>query len=593
MLYPRESESREIHDLCGIWNFKTDANGEGFDAKWYEKPLRQTIPMPVPSSYNDITQDAAIRDHIGDVWYDREFFVPAGWNGKRVMLRIGSATHQSTLYVNGQQVAFYKGGYLPYEADVSDVVEYGAANRVTLAVNNVLDDTTLPPGVVKSIDHPDFPDGYKIQEYQHDFFNYSGIHRPVRLYCTPKTYIDDVSVVTDVKGSDGIVEYEVYTAGAGKAEIKVRLLDANGKKVATADGAKGKLKVAKAKLWKPGKAYLYKLEITAAGEQETDVYRLPVGIRTVQVKGKKFLINGEEFYFQGFGKHEDMDIKGKGLDEAMIVKDFNLMDWIGANSFRTSHYPYSEELMNFADEQGFVIIDETPAVGLYIFKGKQDKFTPEFLSGLEGHHIDMIEDLIARDKNHPSVVMWSIANEAASQEESFRPYFKHCFEAARKADPQDRPMTMAVHTWFDNDVAVEHCDVICLNRYWGWYGNPGHLDLIENKGRWEIENWWKHQKKPMILSEYGADTIMGMHADPPVIFTEEYQVEMLKRIHRILDSLDFIIGEHVWNFADFLTKQGISRVGGNKKGVFNRQRQPKTIAHYLRKRWAKKDLFGK
>ncbi len=589
MLYPRESETREIKDLSGIWNFRQDTKGEGWDKKWYAKPLKSTIPMPVPASYNDITQDSGLRDHIGDVWYDRDFFVPTSWQGKRVVLRVGSATHKSTLFVNGQELVTYKGGYLPYEADVSDVVEYGRSNRVTVVVNNVLDDTTLPPGEIKTIDHPDFPDGYRIQDYQHDFFNYSGIHRPVRLYCTPKTYIDDVAVITDIRGESGIVQYQVDIAG-GKGAVSVRLLDAGGRKVAEGQGESGKLTVKKARLWQPGKAYLYTLEVSC--NDGDDVYRLPVGIRTVKVKGKKFLINGKEFYFQGFGKHEDMDIKGKGLDEVLIVKDFNLMQWIGANSFRTSHYPYSEELMNYADEQGMVVIDETPAVGLYMFKRQQDKFTKEFLSGLEGHHCDMVRDLIARDKNHPCVVMWSLANEAASQEKAFGPYFKRVFEVARESDPQNRPMTMAVHTWFDNDLAVEHCDVICLNRYWGWYGNPGHLDLIEQKGEWEIKNWYKHQKKPMILSEYGADTIAGMHNDPPVIFTEEYQCEMIKRINNILDRLDFVIGEHLWNFADFMTKQGISRVMGNKKGVFTRQRQPKTVAHMIRKRWTGKDLFS-
>lgn len=90
------------------------------------------------------------------------------------------------------------------------------------------------------------------------------------------------------------------------------------------------------------------------------------------------------------------------------------------------------------------------------------------------------------------------------------------------------------------------------------------------------------------MSEYGADTIAGFHQDPPVMFSEEYQCELLKRYHNIFDKLDFVIGEHVWNFADFATKQGVTRVLGNKKGVFTRQRQPKSAAHLLKERWNNK-----
>lgn len=589
MLFPRESETREVKDLSGIWNFKADFKGEGHKKNWQKRPLTRTQPMPVPASYNDVTQDIKLRDHIGEVWYDREFFVPVSWQDKRVVIRVGSACHKSILYVNGQEVASYKGGYLPYEADVTDIVHFDKPNRVTVSIDNILDNTTLPPGTIKTLKDSKGKD-YRIQEYQHDFFNYSGLHRPVRVYCTPKRYIDDISVVTEVRGKTGIVKYDVSVKGRGKKDVTVRLLDARGKEVAAAEGDRGKLNVENAKLWQPGKAYLYSLEVSCNDGE--DLYRLPVGIRTVKIRGNKFLINGEPFYFQGFGKHEDMDIKGKGLDHTIIVKDFNLMKWIGANSFRTSHYPYSEELMNYADEQGFVVIDESPAVGLYMFKKSQDIFTKEFLQPILDHHVQQMKDLVARDKNHPCVVMWSIANEAASQEKPFGPYFKKVAETTRKADPQGRPLTMALHTWFDNDLAAPYLDVLCINRYWGWYGNPGHLDLIEGKGEWELRQWYKHLKKPIILSEYGADTIAGFHQDPPVIFTEEYQCEMIKRINRILDKLPFVIGEHIWNFADFMTKQGISRVIGNKKGVFTRQRQPKTIAHMVRKRWTGEDLFG-
>lgn len=584
MLYPRESETREVKGLNGIWNFKLDFIGVGLQKEWFSAPLKDTILMPVPSSFNDITQDPKIRDHVGDVWYEKMFFVSENWKDKRVVLRVGSASHKAIVWVNGKEVIRHKGGFLPFEADVTNSINFGKENRITLCVNNVLDWTTLPPGEVKS--DPSIP-GYRYQEYQHDFYNYAGIHRPVRLYTTPQTFIDDITVVPDIDGKDGILKYFVKIHGDDSNEIEIEVTDENGLIVGKSNGEEGSIRIHNAFFWEPLEPYLYTfaVKVVSGNGRLVDCYRLPVGIRTVRVEGNNFLINGRPFYFKGFGKHEDMDIKGKGMDEAIIIKDFNLMKWIGANSFRTSHYPYAEEILNIADKLGFVVIDESPAVGLYMFKGKQDVFTPDKVNVLLEHHLEVMRQMINRDKNHPSVVMWSVANEAASQEKVFDEYFRHVFEETRKLDPQNRPVTMAFHTWFDNDYAVKYADVICLNRYWGWYGMPGHLDLIEAKAEWEISKWYEYHKKPIMLTEYGADTIVGFHSDPPVVFSEEYQWQMIKRINNVLDRLDYIIGEHIWNFADFMTKQGITRVIGNRKGVFTRQRQPKMVAHFLKERW--------
>jgi beta-glucuronidase len=585
MLYPRESAVREVKDLSGIWEFKVDKNNEGYEKKWYESGLDDTIMMPVPASYNDITQDVSIRDHIGDVWYERSFFAPRSWENKRVVIRVGSAAHKAVMWVNGREVTSHKGGYLPFEADITEIINYGQENRVTLVVNNILDWTTIPPGEIKTFDDEKHPKGYKVQDYFHDFFNYSGIHRPVLLYTTPKAYIDDVAVTTDIDGKKGMVSYNVKVRG-GSTKVRVRLMD-NGREVAGQDGPKGTLVVDNARLWEPGKPYLYSLMVETADSSGNveDSYSLSVGIRTVKVVGREFLINGKPFYFKGFGKHEDMDIIGKGLSHAVNVKDFNLLKWIGANSFRTSHYPYSEEILDLADREGIVVIDETTAVGYNIWD-KNFKFFCDEHAGKEAndHLLQVIEELIARDKNHPCVVMWSIANEAATYEEGAVPFFTKAVEEARRLD-SSRPITIVESSHPDDCRVAQLFDVICVNRYYSWYEDPGHPELIEFQVEKELSGWYENFNKPVIMSEFGADAIAGFHQDPPVIFSEEYQCEVLRHYHNVFDKLDYVIGEHVWNFADFATKQGLTRVGGNKKGVFTRQRQPKAAAHLLRQRW--------
>lgn len=586
MLFPKDTLTREIKDLSGIWRFKPDPDNRGREESWQTQLLRDTIPMPVPASYNDITQDAALRDHIGDVWYEQTFIVPRSWSGERIMLWVGSACHHAMVWVNGMEVAAHKGGFLPFEADITEKVLPGQENRVTLVVNNVLDWQTLPPGRIRTFDDEKHPEGYRVQEYFHDFFNYAGIHRPVKLYRSAAAYIRDITVTPDVQGQTGLIGYAVEVSAA-EGEVRVRLVDEEGVEVAAGTGRSGTLRVENAKLWRPLKAYLYTLhvELVNADGQLTDHYPLQTGIRTVQVEGTRFLINGEPFYFKGFGKHEDSDIRGKGLDHAVNVKDFNLLRWINANSFRTSHYPYAEELLELADREGIVVIGEVPAVGFTFFNYNDKVYTPDQANDETlAHHQDVLCDLIARDKNHPSVVMWSLANEASTFQDEAVPYFRQLADTARRLDPQ-RPITIVQWPLPDKCKVAQFFDVICVNRYYSWYQDPGALELVEHQVEWELTNWYRRFGKPVIMTEYGADAIAGFHQDPPVMFTEEYQQELLTRYHHVFDRLDFVIGEHVWAFADFATKQGITRINGNKKGVFTRQRQPKAAARMLRSRW--------
>jgi beta-glucuronidase len=597
MLFPQDSETREIKDLCGVWQFKADARGEGWSQEWFARPLAGAIPMPVPASYNDITQERSLRDHIGDVWYERSFFVPSAWQGRRVMLHFASATHKATAWVNGKKAAEHQGGYLPFQGEVTQAVRYGAENRLTVVVNNVLDWTTIPPGNVRTFADPQHPEGHTRQEYFHDFFNYAGIHRPVRLLCLPKVYISGMAVVTDIRGSDGVVTFSVETDG-GAADLRVGLLDAEGREVAAGAGAQGSLKVANARLWEPGSPYLYTLVVQARGPGGAllDLYRLPVGIRTVKVTDKQFLINGKPFYFRGFGKHEDMDIKGKGLDEALMVKDYNLLQWIGANSFRTSHYPYAEEMLDLADRLGVAVISESAAVGM---KGGQFFFSKD-LTGELGksmdrrleNHLQEMRELVIRDRNHPCVVMWSVANEPDTKVEGCEYYFKKVIDLTRQLDPT-RPVTLIECLWPHQSRVSEFVDVISTNNYFAWYGDQGHPEVIPRGLDWLLRGWHDRFKRPVFLTEFGADTIAGFHADPPVMWSEEYQCEIMERHHETLDKLDFVIGEHVWNFADFMTAQGTGRAMGNRKGIFTRQRQPKAAAFVLRRRWQAMAARGK
>lgn len=596
MLRPQDTATRERRSLAGLWDFRLDAGGEGRTGRWYDGPLPDARSMPVPASYNDVLVGAVGRDHVGDAWYQTTAWVPAGWAGQRVVLRLDSATHTAVVWVNGTEVARHEGGYTPFEADVTELVVPGEQVRVTVVVNNELTWQTVPPGVVR-----DTPSGRR-QDYFHDFFNYAGLHRGVWLCATPRTYVDDVTVVTDRDGSTGVVRYAVEIAGAtaggtsGEARVSVTLHDADGAPVASASGAQGELRVPDAHLWAPGDGYLYEalVELHDVAGALVDSYRQTVGIRTVEVRGTQFLVNGEPVYFTGFGKHEDAPVRGKGHDDVHLVHDFELLDWLGANSVRTSHYPYADEFYDYADRAGLLVIDEVAAVGMNmalgggIFGGQgYQTFSPDTINDASREvHAQAIRELVARDKNHPSVVLWSIANEPESDTEAARSYFEPLFALTRELDTT-RPVG------FVNVMLAPHgtCrvselgDVVMLNRYYGWYVNLGDLEAAERAWLEELQGW-ASEGKPIIITEYGADTIAGVHSLTPQPWSEEYQVAYLDMNHRVFDAVDAVVGEHVWNFADFATAAtSVFRVDGNKKGVFTRDRRPKAAAHALRERW--------
>lgn len=589
-LKPQRTASRELVNLDGLWRFAL-ASASNYTGEPWKGQLPKDLECPVPASYNDIFLDPRIHDHVGWVWYQRDVIVPKSWSQERYFVRVESATHEGRIYVNDDLLAEHVGGYTPFEADITDYVSAGEKARLTIGVNNELTHETIPPGSISTLEYT----GKRVQNYQHDFFNYAGLHRSVWLYSVPREFIKDITVVTDVDGDAGLINYTIELSGNSTAQVEVSVLDEDGVAVSNASGIEGTARIESVNLWQPGAAYLYEFQanILDSSGNVVDTYTVATGVRTVEVSGTKFLINGKPFYFTGFGRHEDTNVRGKGHDQAYMVHDFELMKWMGANSFRTSHYPYAEEVMEFADRNGIVVIDETPAVGLNIAlmgvsdSGNTETWRPDAINNnTREAHRQSIQELIHRDKNHASVVMWAIANEPASADQGAREYFEPLAKVTRELDPT-RPITYANvgSATFDEDLISDLFDVTCINRYFGWYEQTGQLEEAEVALERDLRGWQKKFNRPIIMSEYGADTIAGLHAAIAVPFSEEFQVDMLAMYHRVFDRTEAMAGEHVWNFADFQTSLGVRRVDGNKKGVFTRDRKPKAAAHALKERW--------
>ena len=591
MLYPKTTLTRRRISMDGMWKFCLDEKAVGEKEGWMDGIPGEEM-IPVPASFQDFYTEKDIREYTGDFWYETDFFVPGEWEGREILLRFGAATHRASVYVNGILITEHEGGFLPFSAKVTTVVRYDSYNKVVVKVNNELNCTNLPCGETITL-----PNGKKMSKPYFDFFNYAGLQRSVYLLALPGESIVDFDLDYAIHGKNAEVSYQIRTNG--EHAVQLALFDAKGHCVAQKDGKEGVLYVENARLWQVRNAYLYRLRIRIMdGEELIDEYEQEIGIRTVKVEGTDILINGEPVYLKGFGKHEDSDIVGRGFSIGIMKRDFELMKWIGANSFRTSHYPYSEEIYQMADREGFLIIDEVPAVGMFqslmnfmeASTGKQTAFfEKETTLVLLKAHLRAIEEMIARDKNHPSVIAWSLLNEPETTNEAAVPYFKEVFDLANKLDMQKRPRTFALimNSLPDTCKCYQFSDIIALNRYYGWYMKGGYeICVAEELFRKEM-NAWKEKKlnKPFIFTEYGADTLASEHKLPSVMWSQEYQDEYLKMTHEVFDSYDFIKGEQIWNFADFQTTEGIMRVNGNKKGVFTRQRQPKDIAYKLKERW--------
>lgn len=617
--------------LDGLWKFKID-KGTAQTEQWEKHFPKDAEELYVPASYNDQREDPVYRNHTGEAYYERTCVIPNLFKGQRLFLRFDAVAHDSTVWLNGEKLMTHRGGFLPFEAEITDLVKPGEEIRLTVSCNNRVDHHTLPMGNEEGTaffgsDNAQVPAVQKAKEHRgvvnlpnFDFFNYAGINRHVFIYTTPSDYIKDVTIVSDVDGNDGVVNYSVEVSkltGCEKAAVTVEssfeegrisstetnsgsvnevakecpvhveVLDRDGEVIAEAAGASGTIRIPDAHLWNPWPEdpYLYKLRVRFGEDEYTEDF----GIRTVKVEGTKFLINGKPFYFKGFGKHEDFYVSGRGINEGLNVKDVSLLHWIGANSFRTSHYPYAEEMYRLCDREGIVIIDETPAVGI-AGGGVVDPYT----FPIKDYHKSILRDLVARDKNHPSVVMWSLGNEPDTENfpESAYKYWHELYEYTHELDPQNRPVTLVCcQNDYTRDITTRTMDVVCINRYYGWYNLCGDMDSAIYA--WNLElDFWAEQGKPVMVTEYGCDTLPGLHGTVAEMWTEEFQAEYYRRIDAEFDKRDFFIGEQCWAFADFGTIQGVYRADGNRKGVFTKERRPKMAAHFLRSRWEKLPNFG-
>jgi len=591
-LRPQMSATRQVIDLSGLWSFRLDHDDTGQGRHWHSGfgPGDDGVrSIAVPGSWNEQFPDTD--GFLGIGWYCTTFELSNDPSLPRTVLRVGSAVYAATVWIDGQLIGTHSGGHLPFEFEITPAAETARQHTLVIKVDARLRPDRVPYGGASDPAHP-----VNNPDVPYDFFPYSGLHRAVVLQRLPRRHIEAIATNTRLQGTTALLDIVVNASDGWSGEGTVALGQRNTGRLRFENGqAIATLEIPDARLWHPTDPHLHPLALTMRDGQDTlDSYTLDIGLRTVHVEKDRVLLNNRPIRLRGTAMHEDFPVNGRGQNLPVSVKDLQLLRWIGGNSFRTSHYPYAEETLDLADRMGLLVIGEIPAVDLAfadrptdidarLTQCKQD-FTEMFL----------------RDRNRPSIIMWSLANEPQDAFAAARggmkltnadasaatglSFFRSLFAHARRLE-SFRPLTL-VGMDHSDPAWVELGDVMSLNRYPGWYDMPGAIDSSVKLMMAEFQRIHAKNGKPILLTEFGADAIAGTHRDPPEIWSEEYQADLIEAVVTACATPEWILGAHVWCLNDFRTAQGVRRPESrNFKGLFTRDRTPKEAAHRLRKLW--------
>lgn len=295
LLYPQTNKYRFEKKIDGIWDFKFDPEKVGVKSGW-QSNLACAIKMPVPASFNDFFTDKDSREYTGDFWYQKDIFIPEYLKSQDIQIRFGAATHRVTVFFNGKKIRRHEGGFLPFVANVTDQVKFGESNRIVLKMNNKLYRDKLPVG-----DTITLKNGHKMAKPFFDFYNYSGLNRSVQLVAVPKQRILDYSAITQLISKGNAKISYVVSTNVPSFNAIVHLYDTDGNEVASSAGESGTLEVKNPHLWQVRKAYLYTIKfcLSHGDGQIFDEYSDEIGIRKIEIKGNRILVNNQSVYLKG------------------------------------------------------------------------------------------------------------------------------------------------------------------------------------------------------------------------------------------------------------------------------------------------------
>ena len=511
-----------------------------------EYDFERSPMLNVPGDWN--SQRDSLFFYEGTVWYQRSF-THHPTRGRRVFLYVGAANYESRVAVNGERVCDHIGGFTPFNCEVTKLLRDGD-NFVVISVNNQRHRDGVP--TIFS-----------------DWWNYGGITREVMLVEEPETFIRDYSLQLAKGSRDRLSGWmQLDGTSAGQTAVTVSVPELKLTKTFNPD-SEGLVQLHLAapalQLWSPESPKLYDVEISTGLETVRDQF----GFRSIETRGTDILLNGEPIFLRGVNLHEEAATHpGRAWSEA---DDRVLLSWVqelGANFVRLAHYPHNEHMVRLADRLGILVWAEIPVY-----------WTIEFTNPLTlANAQQQLREMIARDHNRASVILWSVGNETPVSPERTT-FLRQLVSTARQLDPS-RLLTAALEARNQgangkliSDPLGADVDVLGCNEYIGWYERtPQAADEI---------TWSSTYQKPLIISEFGADALAGRHGDPDERWTEEYQAEVYTHQLAMLSRIPNLRGITPWLLKDFrsprrllpgiqdyFNRKGLISDAGEKKKAF-------------------------
>lgn len=553
MIYDR---FRKKESLNGEWHYAIDQYDTCVSQRWYEEnyydeggnllPIDYSFDewdtMYLPCCWN--TFDKMFLLYEGSMIFTRKFFFAKQNEDERVFLKIGAVNYLCRVYLNKKYVGMHKGGSTPFYFDITDFLEH--SNRIIIQADSTRRNEQVPPSVT-------------------DWFNYGGIYRDIEIIRVPKVHIKNFGIAL-VPGS-GFKKIRAEVMLSEKVDSTASLeIDELGVKVDVPikDGGGEIIFEAAPELWSPENPKLYDVTLTC----EKDSVKDRVGFREIRVQGMDILLNGKPIFLRGISCHEDSTPNGKALTDEERIENIRIAKELGCNFMRVAHYPHSERMSQLADELGLLLWEEIPVYWAVYFGTKDTYYDAE----------NQLCELMTRDYNRASVIIWSVGNENQDTDERLK-FMGELADFAHRYDHTRLVSAACLVNFAKNaieDRLEQYLDIIGLNEYCGWYAADFRTlpALFENSD----------PKKPVIITEFGADAMAGNRGTVTDKGTEDCQAFVYEKQIENIRKISYIKGMTPWILRDFRCprRTAVTQKYYNTKGLVSASGKRKMAFGVLR-----------
>lgn len=524
-----------------------------------EYDFDQSPTLNVPGDWN--TQDDKLFYYEGTLWYKKSFDFIKKKSTNRVFLYFGAVNYIAEIYLNGKKLGTHTGGFTPFNFEITNLVK-DKDNFVVVKVDNKRKKEAVPT-------------------LNTDWWNYGGITRDVSIVEVPETFIEDYEIQLNPKNDkqlSGFIQLNGNSIANQKINISIPELKISQNILTDEKGlAAVSINLKNVKYWSVQNPYLYSVKLTAGPDETTD----KIGFRTIKTQGHHILLNNETIFLKGICIHEESPFKGNRANSAEDARQ--LLTWakdLGCNYVRLAHYPHNEYMVRTAEAMGILVWEEIPVYWTIDWENESTYKNAE----------NQLSEMITRDKNRASTIIWSIANETPSGAARNK-FLGNLAKKARSLDPTRLISAALEQSSFEgnpliktiDDPFADVVDMLSFNQYIGWY------DGLPEKCR-EI-TWKITQDKPVIISEFGADAKAGFHGDKLTRWSEEYQEDLYIETLAMLSKIEQLQGISPWILKDFRSPRrqlpGIQD-GWNRKGLYSEKGEKKKAWYVLKDFYDKK-----